>query len=255
MPRPRLCLTALAAAWLWSGVAIAQDRPPQGARTSSPGRAGRLFISPAGEPFRGPDGLRRWFDGADSDHDGALTPAEFRADFMRYFKVLDANGDGLIDGVENSAYETAIVPEITRFGLADEGERPARAFGGGGEGGRRGGGPRGGGGVPPGGGRGGEEGGGPRMGGGAHGPGAARLEGAARYALLNIPQPVRGADANLDWKVSAAEWAKAAAQRFALLDADTDGRLTLESLPPLPGGRHDGRGPRDHQDKPRRNLN
>jgi hypothetical protein len=84
----------------------------------------------------------------------------------------------------------------------------------------------------------------------------ARREGAARFSLLNIPQPIRGADLNLDWKVTAEEWAKAANQRFALLDADGDGKLTLDTLPPLPGrGRPDGRGPRDHQEKPPRNQN
>jgi hypothetical protein len=236
MPRPLLRLTALAASLFWSGLAIAQDRPPgpppQGAPPADEMRGGRLFISPAGEPFRGPDGVKRWFEAADADHDGVLSLAEFRADFMRFFKVLDANGDGLIDGFENSAYETKIVPEITQFGLADEGDRPPRAFGGGGRGA---GGGRHGGGGPPGGGRGGDEGGGGRMGGGGRGPGAARLEGAARYSLLNIPQPVRGADANLDWKITAAEWAKAAGQRFALLDVDGDGKLTLDTLPPLPG--------------------
>lgn len=64
-----------------------------------------------------------------------------------------------------------------------------------------------------------------------------RLEGAARWSLLNIPQPVRAADADLDWKVTAKEWAKAAAQRFDLLDKDKTGKLTFDGLPPLPGHR------------------
>src|SRR5882757_2531445 len=100
MTRPLLCLTALAAALFWSGVAIAQDRPPGPPPEDGPPqdgmRGGRLFISSAGEPFRGPEALKRWFDGADADHDGVVTPTEFRADFMRYFKVLDANHDGVI---------------------------------------------------------------------------------------------------------------------------------------------------------------
>ena len=88
------------------------------------------------------------------------------------------------------------------------------------------------------------------------GAGMARREGAARFSLLNIPQPIRGADINLDWKVTAEEWAKAASQRFALLDTDADGKLTLDTLPPLPGrGRPGGRGPRDHQETPPRNQN
>ncbi|MFZ3007444.1 MAG: hypothetical protein WA047_14855, partial [Phenylobacterium sp.] len=56
------------------------------------------------------------------------------------------------------------------------------------------------------------------------------------YSLLNEPQPVRGADANLDWKVTPEEWAKAAGKRFAILDTDGDGRLILATLPSPPGG-------------------
>jgi hypothetical protein len=67
--------------------------------------------------------------------------------------------------------------------------------------------------------------------------GGAQLEGAARFSLLNIPQPVRGADFDLDWKVSAQEWAKAAGQRFAMLDKANTGKLTFDALPPLPGHR------------------
>lgn len=236
MNRPALPALAFAAALSAAGAATAQD-PPAGPPPDGGFGPGRLFISPAGEPFRGSDGLRRWFEAADTDHDGALTLAEFRADFMRFFKVLDADGDGRVDGVENQAYETRIAPEITRLGLADEGDGPRASD--------RGGPP---GGGPGGGGLGrmsrGEGSGG--FGGGRRPGGGARLEGAARFSLLNIPQPVRGADADLDWKVSAAEWARAAGQRFALLDADGDGRLTLDTLPALPG-----RGGHGH-DKPGR---
>ena len=41
---------------------------------------GGLFISPSGEPFRGGEGRQAWFARADTDPDGALTLAEFRAD-------------------------------------------------------------------------------------------------------------------------------------------------------------------------------
>ena len=266
MTRSLLCLTALAAALFWSGVAIAQDRPPgpptEGGPTEPAMRGGRLFISSAGEPFRGPDGLKRWFDGVDTDHDGAVTLAEFRTDFMRYFKVLDVNHDGVIDGTENGLYETQIVPEITSTGPSDSSGGPpsggGRRGGGGGRGGGHGGG-HGGGGM----GGGGMGGGGMGRGGGdgdsegftqrprAAGQDMARREGAARFSLLNIPQPIRGADTNLDWKVSAEEWAKAAGQRFALLDTDADGKLTLDTLPALPGrGRHGGREPHAHQETP-----
>lgn len=279
MIRPRLRLTVLAVALFWSGAAIAQDRPngpppgePQDGGPPEHGmRGGRLYISPAGEPFRGPDGLKHWFDEVDTNHDGVLTLAEFRADFMRYFKVLDTNGDGVIDGTENGVYENQIVPEITSLGPSDQGGGPPGGMGGGG---RRGGGGGMGGGRGGGGGHGGMGGGG--MGGGGRGAGggddsdtphgtrsqsgrAERREGAARFSLLDIPQPIRGADANLDWKVSAAEWAKAADQRFALLDTDGDGKLTLDTLPPLPGhGHFGGRGQRrdrDRQETPPQNQN
>lgn len=206
MPRRLPLMIALSLAAL---PAAAQPGPP-------PEEMGRLFISPAGEPFRGGGGLEAWFARADADHDGALTLAEFRADAMTFFKVLDANPDGKIDGFENQAYETKIAPEITRM-----------SFPGGG------GGPPGGGrmrGPPPGMER--EASHIPRGGGGPRGP--SPREGAGRYGLLNEPQPVRGADADLDWKVTAEEWARAAGKRFAILDADGDGRLTLATLPRPP---------------------
>ena len=59
---------------------------PAGAQRDDRPR-GRLFISPMGEPFRGPDPVRQWFDGADANKDGALTADEFVADAMRFFAV------------------------------------------------------------------------------------------------------------------------------------------------------------------------
>ncbi|HPA38001.1 MAG TPA: hypothetical protein PLV04_04605 [Phenylobacterium sp.] len=211
LPALALTLSALA------GPAVAQ---PPGERPAGPPPGGRppegrnLFLSPSGEPFRGPGGLETWFKGADTDHDGALSLAEFRADALRFFKVVDANGDGAIDGLENRAYETRIAPEILS---AAEREDDAPQ----------------GGGPPPGGGMGGGHGDGMRKPGG-HG-GMSRREGAARFSLINEPQPVRGADANLDWKVTVDEWSRAAARRFALLDTGQTGRLSLGDLP-RPGG-------------------
>ncbi len=79
------------------------------------GHGGGLFLSPAGEPFRSPDGLGAWFAGADGDHDGALTLPELRADMVRYFRKLDANADGTLDGFEIQAYEHDQVPELARM--------------------------------------------------------------------------------------------------------------------------------------------
>lgn len=192
--------------------ALAEPEPPP--PPSPPQGAGGLFISPSGEPFRGPDGLGTWFARADRDGDSLLTLAEFRLDAEALFRALDANDDGVIDGFENQTYEREIVPEITR-------SRPA-----GPQGGERGGRP------PPGG----SGDGGPLKSGkpprGTMGPGGAdgALQGAAPYGLLNIPQPVRNADADLNGRVSWAEWGQAAKRRFERLDADGDGVLTLAAL-------------------------
>jgi hypothetical protein len=78
--------------------------------------AATFFLSPAGEPFRtaagGPSPLGTWFAGADPNHDGVLSFAEFRADFRRFFATLDTNHDGEIAPDEVARYETEILPEI-----------------------------------------------------------------------------------------------------------------------------------------------
>lgn len=208
----------LAAGCLCATGALAQPAP--GERPAAEATDGRLFISPAGEPFREGDGRAVWFAGADRDGDTLLTEAEFRLDAERFFAVVDADRNGTIDGFENQAYERDLAPEITRLagrlGGGPPRERP--------EGGRRG--------PPPGGGEGGLRG---LLGKGPEG-GGERRDGAARYALLNIPQPVRGADADLSGRVSLEEWRAAASRRFALLDTDGDGVLTLDTLPSAPGG-------------------
>lgn len=195
-------LAGAAAALLFATAAVAQPGPHRGGPSGEDPDGGprqHIFLSPDGEPFRGPDGLTDWFKTADTDHDGALTLAEFRADAMRFFKVLDTDKDGQIDGPENTIYETKVAPEITQM-----------FFGGGpgGEGGRR-------------------------------KPFISKTskkteprQGAARFSLLNEAQPVRGADFDLNQRVSADEWAKAAGRRFGLLDSDGDGKLTIATLAP-----------------------
>jgi hypothetical protein len=183
----------------------------------------RLFISPSGEAFRGEDGLGHWFAQVDTDHDGAITLAEFRADALRAFRALDTNGDGVIDGFELQHYEHDVVPEIAvlNFDAGPTAGRPeARRGGGGGRGGR---------------GRGGMGRGGVSEGQGAaeaqdtRAP-AAGLEGAARYGLINEPEPIAAADADLDGKVTLAEWLAITDRRFAKLDRQKTGRLTREGL-------------------------
>ena len=203
----------------------------------------KLFISPSGEPFRGENGFERWFDQTDTDHDGSIDIAEFRADAMHSFKVVDTNGDGVIDGIELQHYEHDLVPEVSSETF-DTGPTAGSRPGGGG-GGRRGGG-------------GGSRGGG--LGGGAGGPGGghgtandtgfgpdlsqqapardprAGLMGAARYSLINEPEPISAADTDLDGKVTLKEWMAMTDRRFAKLDPLKTGKLTRDSLlhPPPP---------------------
>jgi hypothetical protein len=210
-----ILFVALAAA----SAALAQ--PPAAPPGSPMHGRGSVFLSPMGEPFRAPepgaDVAGAWFAGADADHDGALTVAEMQADAARFFAALDSDRDGELGPEEIARYENAVAPEV-QLGLQMRG---------GGFGGRRGG-----------------WGGGRRGGGERRFEGAGEydegLEGAGRFSWLNIPEPVISADADLNRGVSPAEFARAAGQRFLLLDANHDGRLTRAELPPLPE-RHKGK--------------
>ena len=163
-----------------------------------------LFLSPMGEPFRsdGADNVGLWFAGADRDGDGVVLPAEFQGDAARFFAALDTDGDGEIEPAENTRYENEVAPEV-QLGLQMRGT-----------------------GV-----------------GDWRGPGSRRrrvaiyeegLEGAGRYSFLNVPQPVIAADFDMNRGISRDEFARAAGQRFLLLDSDRDGRLARTELPPLP---------------------
>lgn len=160
----------------------------------------QLFISPAGQPFRAPADqpypVAAWFAQADADHDGHLTRAEFRADAEAWFKVLDANQDGLIDMPEATRWEEELVPELARLSI------------GGGMVGRR---------EAP-----------------RRNELSTRGQGAAAFSLINEPHPVRGADSDLSFSVSPAEWRAAADRRFGLLDVDGDGALALTDLKATP---------------------
>lgn len=181
----------------------------------------QLFISPSGKPFRTPPGepypVLLWFAEADANHDGRITLDEFRADADAYFKVLDVNGDGLISMPEVTRWEEQLVPEIARDASGLGG-----GFGGGGGRGRR----------------------------DALGRNEidTRRQGAAVYSLINEPHPIRGADSDFDMNVSRAEWRAAADRRFAILDVNHDGAISLDELKPTPaqrgmgGGREGGPG-------------
>jgi Ca2+-binding EF-hand superfamily protein len=162
-------------------------------------------MSPMGEPFFGgtadEDGLTVWFEQADRNHDGVLTPDEVAADAERFFETLDTNHDGEIDPDEIAHYENVIAPEVrTGFIHSPEAETAAGQDKGGWSGGR---------------------------GGGFGGDDEAR---AGRYGLLEIPEPVSSADTDFNRGVSAPEFRTAALQRFQMLDLDHKGRLSLSDL-------------------------
>jgi Ca2+-binding EF-hand superfamily protein len=234
----------------WALVA-AQDRPPLAGslppmpapRASGEARPrGRLFISPMGEPFRGQDPVKQWFDAADADHDGSLSLAEFIADADRFFQRLDRGKDGEIDPDDIEFYETVLAPEIRTGGEGAGGAGVARAGGGG----RRGGGRRGGGRGSGGGGRGGFGGVGGQSGQVQSYSDVKR--GAARFGYFDYPEPVTTADANFNRGIDPKEFRDAATDRFTALDRNHDGKIAWSELPKLTppegfarGGRGGGR--------------
>lgn len=240
--------------------AVPAARPP-GGPGGPPGEGWHrrsLFISPMGEPFRGPTGrselLGLWWAGADHDRDGKLTLTEFRADAIRWFGVLDSNHDGVITPDEVTFYETELIPELSGGfapggggGPGPGGGRPGgggrHGGGGGGGGGGMGGGSMGGGGGMGGGGRrGGSDDSDPSATGGTRRPAyTGERQGAARFGLLAIPEPVTGADADMNRNITPDEFAASAKRRFAMLDADGDGVLDRAELPDMPEGRPGGR--------------
>ena len=215
MPLPALLLVLLAPA------AQADSSAPITIR----GHQWAPFISPMGEPFRArtadDDTLADWFRQADRNHDGQLTAEEMIADANRFFASLDSNQDGQIDPDELRTYEYEVAPDI------QVNSRTERAPG-------------------------------------QHGPvvrqsdddllqdpdrhhdrrdrsneiasslglGGA-LQGAARYGLLNMPEPVAAADADFDRAISLQEFRQAALARFQLLDRAHRGSVTLAQLEAL----------------------
>ena len=224
----RIWLVAAGAALL-AGAALAQSGEAIGGYT-------QRFISPCGQPWRAGDGepypLLTWFAATDVDHDGSIDIYEFRADHERFFDALDQDHNGLLDSAEISFYEKRVAPDVL-MGQLISALDPRQA-------------------APPGL-WGGEIiraqiGGGPGSGlnppayspPGAQGPGpdlgASRaprqpLIGAGVFGLLNDAEPVSSADANLDGRVTKAEFLAAADRRFKRLDRKGDGKLTIDELP------------------------
>jgi hypothetical protein len=205
---------------LLMAIAVAEEQPIR-----VTGYPWAPFISPMGEPFRssrqGEPPIARWFIQADRNRDGMIMPDEMQADADRFFARLDGTRDGKIDPDEIKIYEWEIAPEIqvnsewrkSRGEVAAESRQRAER----------------------------EPGDEPRRGDDHDGYHTNGLQGAARYALLNIPQPVASADADFNRLITFDEFRQAASQRFRLLDRDRLGSLTLQQLegrqPARPKGR------------------
>ena len=227
---------------LLAALAAASPSPP----ITVTGHQWAPFISPMGEPFRAhsatDDTLADWFYQADRNRDGVLTAAEMEADSERFFARLDTNHDGEIDPDEIAHYEYEVAPDIqvmsptkrspgqpapvVRQSDQDSLDRQARDH---------------------------------------HGKERRRradqdyaslgfggaLQGAARYSLLNMPEPVAAADADFNRAITLYEFRQAALERFQLLDKAHQGRVSLaqlEAMPHVP--KFDKRGRRKIDDEP-----
>jgi EF hand domain-containing protein len=195
------------------------------------------FISPMGEPYRArtaaDDTLADWFRQADGNRDGVLTSQEMVVDAERFFATLDTDHDGQIDPDELAQYEYEVAPDVqvmsrtkrppgspppARRKVSDEiapplsekqerrerRQRDAEQEASLGFGGSR--------------------------------------QGAARYALLDMPEPVAAADTDFNRAITLEEFKAAAISRFELLDRAHQTSLTLfqlDALRPAPsaGGR------------------
>ena len=172
-------------------------------------RAWAPFISPMGEPFRsqapGDDTMANWFAQADRDRSGHLTAEEMNQDAERFFGLLDTDKDGEILPEELRIYEWDLASEIqvnsqwrrARGEPADK-QNDSRSS---------------------------------RRRDNAYD--LQGLQGAARYGLLNMPQPVAAADWDFNRSITRAEFRRAASERFQLLDSKRDGQLSFADLQAL----------------------
>jgi len=220
-----------------NGGSLLQDRRADDDRDQGGQRVRiNIFISPSGEPFRAPPGqpypVEAWFNRADANHDGAITQDEFVADATAFFHKLDANGDGVIDGFEIDAYEQKLAPEILPrvAGLTARDMPP----------------------LP------------------SSNPDEQRrrelqdaqeqqqeqdknrhrgpvYDGAAVFGLIREPEPVAAADLDFDGKVTLPEMIATAKRRFAELDVNHEGRITLADLPKTPVEKLGEKGDRKHR--------
>lgn len=180
---------------------------PAGAKDS-------VYLSLMGEPFwtssAGEHPFDQWYKTADHDSDGAVSAAEFLSDADGFFASLDTNDDKIIDADEMAVYEQ-LAPGRTRAAgggakMPSSARQKATSS------------------SPV-------EAGQVALVTTPDAPSATRIHpGGGRINFSNVPQPVAMADANLDRRVTVAEFRKTAGRRFSNYDTDKDGRLTRKEL-------------------------
>ena len=173
-----------------------------------------VYMSLMGEPYwtnsAGEHPFDQWVKMADQDGDGTISSAEFRNDADAFFASLDTNDDKIIDGDEMAAYEQ-LAPGRTRAAgggaqMPSSARRKATSS------------------TPV-------EKGQVAIVATGDAPSATRIHpGGGRINYSEVPQPVAMADANLDRRVTLAEFRKTAGRRFSNYDVDKDGKLTRKEL-------------------------
>ena len=188
-------------------------------RSTVTGHAWAPFISPMGEPFRArsatDDTLADWFSQADRNRDGVLTADEMvgrcrpllraarhRSEMARSIPTSSPITNRRSRPTFRSCRERGVRPASRRSEASDD--RPERSP--------------------------------------AHARAMASewrkpssaigggLQGAARYGLLNMPEPVAAADTDFDRGISRAEFSAGRRARFAAARQRSIGRLTLAQL-------------------------
>jgi hypothetical protein len=197
--------------------AVAQSRPP---KANIP-KAGSVYVSVMGEPFRATDEQKdpfdRWFKQADENQDGFITRIELQNDADYFFAALDKNDDKVIDADEMNHYEERVAPSTVRAvgsnlgGYArytPKGPEPGRPNE-----------------IPI------------KLEGMAESKSRIKKSSSSPVVYANVPQPVAMADANLDRRVTLVEFRGTASKRFSRYDVDHDGRLTTKELKATKGSR------------------
>lgn len=196
--------------------AAAMARGAGAAATLPDGDWPNVFISPCGQPFRAKPGapypVVDWFKQADKNGDGKIDHAEFTADALQFFQVLDKNHDGFLSPYEVTNYEEVVAPEVLglkvdasnvwreaqpRLWLAQSTTSPPASFGN-------------------------------------------KLNdidtvgGASPYSFFDQPEPVAAADVRFRGFISRDDFLRLSDRHWDALTSGGPGYLTLASLPKTP---------------------